>query len=135
METFSGMVKIHPQNDQKHFTFVDAFLKGIGAIKSNKVYAMKLSNKICEILSIVHLEAPNILVALTYWAEDLTNEECIIWCDNQAVVVVFSSHKTKDSFLMACVRTAWLICANNNVKLQVKHVRGSENVYADILSR
>ena len=36
---------------------------------------------------------------------------------------------------MACVRTAWLICANYNVKLQVKDVRGSANVYADILSR
>ena len=36
---------------------------------------------------------------------------------------------------MACVRMAWLICAKNNVELQVKHVRGSANVYADILSR
>ena len=41
----------------------------------------------------------------------------------------------KDPFLMAYVRTALLICANNKDKLQVKHVRGSANVYADILSR
>ena len=36
---------------------------------------------------------------------------------------------------MACVRTAWLICAVNNIKLQVKHIRGIHNTYADILSR
>ena len=37
------------------------------------------------------------------------------------------------TILMACVRTARLICAEN-VKLQVKHARGSSNVYDDILS-
>ena len=90
---------------------------------------MSFPNDICEILSIVHLEAANILVTLKCWASDLQNEQCIVWCDNQVVVEVFSNHKIKDPFLMACVRTAWLICANNNVKLQVKHVRGSGNVY------
>ena len=133
LETFNGTVKIHPINVQRHVIFVDASLKGMGAININKVYAMKLPRDICEILSIVHLEAANILVALTCWAVDLKNEQCIVWCDNQAVVEVFSNHKIKDPFLMACVRTAWLICANNNIILQVKHVRG--NVYADILSR
>ena len=114
---------------------MDASLKGMGAIKSNKVYAMKLPENICEILSIVHLEAANILVALTCWVQDLQDKQCTIWCDNQAVVEVFSNHKIKDPFLMACVRTAWLTCATYNVKLQVKHIRGSANVYADILSR
>ena len=36
---------------------------------------------------------------------------------------------------MACVRTAWLICAMYNIKLKVKHIRGIKNTYADILSR
>ena len=80
------------------------------------------------LLSIVHLEATNILVALRCLALEFQNEQCIIWCNNQAVVEVFSKHKIKDPFLMACVRTDWFICAHNNDKLQVKHVRGSSNV-------
>ena len=132
---FNGTVKIHPVNVRKHVIFVDASLKSMGAIKSNKVYAMRLPDNICQILSIVHLETANILVALKCWALDPQNEQCTIWCDNQVVVEMFCNHKIKDPFLMACVRTAWLICTNNNVKLQVKHIRGSANVYADILSR
>ena len=41
----------------------------------------------------------------------------------------------KDSFLLACVRTVWLLCAKCNVQLVVKHIRGINNTYADILSR
>ena len=36
---------------------------------------------------------------------------------------------------MACVRSVWLICATNNIKLQVEYIKGKENIYADILSR
>ena len=36
---------------------------------------------------------------------------------------------------MACVRTVWLICAKNNIKLVVKFIPGHNNMYADILSR
>ena len=135
LQTFNGTVKIHRADVENHVIFVDASLKGMGAIMNNKVYALKLPENICETLSIVHIEAANILVALTCWVQDLQDKQCTIWCDNQAVVEVFSNHKIKDPFLMACVRTAWLICASHNVKLQVKHIRGAVNVYADILSR
>ena len=135
LETFNGTVKIHPVDAENHVIFVDASLKGMGAIKNNRVYALELPENISETLSIVHLEAANILVALNCWNIALQDKNCTIWCDNQAVVEVFSNHKIRDPFLMACVRTAWLICASYNVKLQVKHVRGAVNVYADILSR
>ena len=65
LETFNGTAKIHPINVQRHVIFVNASLKGMGAINNNKVYAMKLPRDKCKILSIVHLEAANILVALT----------------------------------------------------------------------
>ena len=45
-----------------------------------------------------------------------------------------SSHKIKDDFLSACVRTAWYVCPMNNINLIVKHIRGEVNTYADILS-
>ena len=135
LEKFNGTVKIHHANVEKHVMFVDASLKGMGAIKSKKVYAVKFPQNICEILSIVHLEAANILVALRCWMLDLQDKQCTIWCDNQAVVEVFSNNKIKDPFLMASVHTAWLICANYNIKLQVNHIRGAANVYAEILSR
>ena len=51
------------------------------------------------------------------------------------MVDAYTYHRIQDPFLMACVRSVWLICAVNNIKLQVDHVRGKENIYADILSR
>ena len=86
-------------------------------------------------MSIVHLEAANIILTLNYWKKSLKNSHIVIWCDNFAVVNAFTHHKIRDVFLMACVRTIWLICAVYNIKLKVKHIRGIENTYADILSR
>ena len=52
-----------------------------------------------------------------------------------AVLECFTSQKICDPFLMACIRTALLICAQNNIKLVVKFIPGHNNVYADMLSR
>ena len=86
----------------RHVIFVDASLKGMSAIYDNQVYVMGLPWKV---LNIVHLEAANILVALTCWILECRHEQCIFWCDNQAVVEVFSNHNIKDAFLMGCVRS------------------------------
>ena len=65
----------------------------------------------------------------------MKNQICTVYCDNMAAVNVYTNHKIQDPFLMARVRSVWLICAVNNIKLQVKYIKGENNVYADILSR
>ena len=36
---------------------------------------------------------------------------------------------------MAVVRSMWLYCAAFNIKLVVQHMKGIDNIFADILSR
>ena len=66
--------------------FVDASLKGMGAKFGNKVYGMPIDNQLQEVCTIVHFEAANVMLAVRTWEKLLLNPECIIWCDNEAVV-------------------------------------------------
>ena len=55
-------------------------------------------------------------------------------CDNEACVHVVATSKTKDPFLGACIRNIWLITAYYEISLQIQHIRGKNNVKADVLS-
>ena len=59
----------------------------------------------------------------------------LIQCDNQAVVTVLKSGKTRDAFLAASSRNIWYLTAVHNIDLQFTHIRGTSNQLADILSR
>ena len=135
LEYFNGTVRIHPVNMISHQVFVDASLKGLGGYYEGAVYAIRVLLYLENMLSIVHFEAANVMVVIKLWAESFKNQQCIIWCDNFAVVNAFTNNKMKDSFLSACVRTVWLLCATYNIQLVVKHIRGINNTFADILSR
>ena len=45
-------------------------------------------------------------------------------------VIIFNNYKVKDPLLML----VWLYTAAYNINLQVKHIRGQNNVCADMLS-
>ena len=115
--------------------YVDSSLQEMGAYYNGQVYSVSIIEVLHNSMSIVHLEAANIVLTLKCWRKSIKNSCMVIWCDNLAVVNAFTNHGIRDVFLMACVRTAWLICAIDNIKLQVKHIRGIDNTYADILSR
>ena len=105
----------------------------MGAKFANKVYSFPILSTLKQVCTIVHLEAVNIVVALRTWSTLLQNSKCTVYCDNMAVVECFTSHRIRDPFLMACVRTSWLTCAKSNIKLVVKFIPGHINKYADIL--
>ena len=85
-----------------------------------KYVPMEYQN-LLNIASIVHLKAVSILVAFKLLADKIS--EVILWCDNYAVVNAFSCHKIRDPCLMACAE-----------QLEVRHIAGKSNIYADILS-
>ena len=127
---FNGMVK--PINVFTNHIFVDASLKGMGAKFGNKVYGVAIDRQLQDV---VHLEVANVMLAVRTWGKILLDSECIIWCDNEAVVNAFQSFRIQYPFIMACVRSVWLTCAIFNIKLVVKHIPGKSNNYADMLSR
>ena len=51
------------------------------------------------------------------------------------MVNAYHSNQIKDIWLMALVRTVGLYTAAFNIDLQVDHIIGTKNRYADVLSR
>ena len=43
--------------------------------------------------------------------------------------------RSKDEYLGVCARNIWLLLAKYNINLEVRHIEGTLNVNADILSR
>ena len=107
----------------------------MGAYYNSQVYSVPIMEPLRNNMSIVHLEAANIILSLQCWKKAIKNSCTVVWCDNFTVGNAFTNHKIRDVFFMVCVHTAWLICAIYNIKLQVKHIKGIDNTYADILSR
>ena len=58
-----------------------------------------------------------------------------MFCDNQSVVEVLNTGKTRDLFLATCARNVWLITAIFNIEIIVIHVPGKYNPIAVLLSR
>ena len=118
-----------------HTLHVDASLTGLGGIWNNRVYATPVIPLVHFHLKIVHLEMLNILVALRKWHKFWAHSKVQIFCDNLAVVLVTASGKTKDPYLAACLRNLWLITATCDIDLEVNHIPGTHNNWADFLSR
>ena len=79
---------------------LDACLQGLGARCGNQVYALPLPLGYMD-LNIVHLEMLNIWVALRVWNHSWAKSRICIACDNEAVVHVLNSGRTRDLTLAA----------------------------------
>ena len=77
----------------------------------------------------------NIFLAFNVWGEAWKNSKIIIKCDNQAVVSVLNTGKSRDMLLCAIARNILLQAAIWDINLIVLHVLGCDNTVADILSR
>ena len=85
--------------------------------------------------SIVHLEMVNIFLALKVFTHFWQKSRILIRCENQAVVTVLNTGKTRDPYLAACARHVWYLASVHDIKLQYAHIRGEHNKIADFLSR
>ena len=115
--------------------YLDASLTGIGAIWADQVYSAPVPCIPGFVLKIVHLEMWNIVIALRVWGHFWKHSSIVVNCDNEACVHVIATSRTKDPFLALCIRNLWLITAFYDISLQVHHIRGKNNIRADILSR
>ena len=122
-------------HDPVHFHIeLDASLQGLGAVCGTEVYAVpiELGHKGYQI---VHLEMLNILVALRVWTHVWHEKRIVIYCDNQAVVAVINSGKTRDPVLAAITRNIAMLTATHDINLRLVHISGKHNIIADALSR
>ena len=133
LPTFNG-VTFFDQRQVDGAIELDASLQGLGAVWGSQIYALSIPLGYLN-FQIVHLEMLNILVALRAWGSQWLHKRISIACDNEAVVCVLNSGKTKDFTLAAIARNIQLMLATYNTEIVVKDIPGKDNVVADLLSR
>ena len=113
---------------------LDACPQGLGAIFDNQVYALPLPFTYHQ-LNIAYLEMLNILVALKVWHREWAGARIQVKCDNQDVVSVLNSGRSRDSVMAEYARNIFMWVSTFNIDIKVVHVPGKLNEVADLLSR
>ena len=99
---FNGLAFFVHKN-VNHDIELDACLQDLGARWGNKIYSIPLHLG-HDNVTIVHLEMIYILVTIRTWGLLWAGTPIRIHCDNQVVVSVLTTSKTKDSILAAIAR-------------------------------
>ena len=114
--------------------YLDACPTGLGAIYNDQVYALPLPVS-WQSQNIAYLEMVNILVALKVWHVQWAGLRVLIKCDNQAVVAILNSGRTRDPTMAKYARNIFLWLSTCNIDIKLVHVAGKLNPVADLLSR
>ena len=86
-------------------------------------------------LHINYKEAICIVLSALRWAHCWRNKKVHIFCDNTAAVAMLNKGTTKSPFMMSYLRLLFWLSAVHNFRLQVFHIPGVSNCYADHISR
>lgn len=86
-------------------------------------------------INIMTLEFYPIVLAIEVWGHLWCNHSILFFTDNEALVSVINKQSSKDSQVMFMVRHLVLRCLEFNILFKAKHISGSKNVLADLLSR
>ena len=86
-------------------------------------------------LHINALELLSITVACKIWGKHLRGNKILVFCDNTTSVTVLNSGRTKDEFLLKCLREICYISSLCEFSVKAKHIEGTYNRTADLLSR
>ena len=109
-------------------------LTGFGGRSGDLVYHLPIVRGFRN-WTIVHLEMINILLAARLFKRQWSLRKVLIQCDNEAVVSVLKTGKTRDPYLGTCVRNIWYLAAEADIDLRYVHMKGVNNVVANVLSR
>ena len=114
----------------------DSCLRGCGGICGAEYFHASYPQVIVDQDLPIHaLEMLAVLVAVRFWGKTCAGGKIQIYCDNESVVQVLNSSKTKDKFMGSCLREIWLEVSKCGFELRAVHLSGEENRVADWLSR
>jgi hypothetical protein len=129
----NGSVKIYKCLQPRTDIFVDASLRGLGGVLKNFIYKLALPPR--PGWCIAHWEAINILVALRTFSNFIQGKNVTIWCDNQVAINILNSGRGVDPILQNISRNIWLFSSQWDCDIQFTHIKGENNIIADMLSR
>ena len=76
-----------------------------------------------------------ILVACSIWGASWSQKRIIFWCDNQPVVHILNTKRSKEPKIMVLMSKLTLLTMQHNFYFKVRHIEGVHNTKADPLSR
>ena len=76
-----------------------------------------------------------IVAATTTWQARLRGKSVRFFCDNEPIVKAWRKQSSKHPAIASLLRTLFLIAAQNNFTIALKHLPGKHNCIADALSR
>jgi hypothetical protein len=81
------------------------------------------------------LELFAILAAVFLWGPAWRDRHIVFHTDNLAITQVWQSGSSRDPAVMRLVRRLFFFAAQHNIALSFRHIPGSSNTLADLLSR
>ena len=138
METHNGVSYIPPLVwDEPDVLFsTDSCLTGCGGICGLEYFHQSYPKQIIDLGLPIHaLEMLAVLIGVRFWGGKCCGGKVQIFCDNEPVVHVLNTGKTKDEFLGSCLREIWLVVSRCGFEMRAVHLPGEENRVADWLSR
>jgi hypothetical protein len=111
-------------------------LDGFGALFGKQFFHSNFPSFITDDhLHINCLEMLVVIVAVQMWGKKLKGKTLLIFCDNEASVIVIHSGSTKDSCMQNSLRELCFVEATHEFEVRAKHIAGEVNRLADYLSR
>ena len=86
-------------------------------------------------ISIMWQEFFAIVTACHLWANQFANKRIIFYCDNESVVSVINSKRSRIPRVMDLLRSLTLLTLRYNIYFKARHIPGKQNEVADSLSR
>ena len=86
-------------------------------------------------ISIAWQELFAIVVACHLWGDAFANKRIMFFCDNESVVHIVNSKRSRIPRIMDLVRLLTLLTLEHNFYLKTVHIEGKKNEIADSLSR
>lgn len=86
-------------------------------------------------LSIPFLELTALVHSINIWQRQLAGKALTLHCDAEIVVKSVNSGRSYDPDMMQLIRILIAILSRNNIFLNLVHIEGAKNIYADALSR
>ena len=138
LNTYNGrsiFIDEHWANSQQLHLFTDAAGGiGFGAIFGSE-YCHGLWPDEWRYRNIAILEFYPIVLSLCLWGHKMANHSILFFTDNEALVHVINKQSSRDKNLMCFVRKLVLVCLHHNILFKAKHIPGTYNRLADLLSR
>lgn len=114
----------------------DSSLAGCGGQSGQEFFSYTFPPSIRERhINIAGLEFLAIVIGAKLWAQRCSCQRVAVACDNEAVVNVVNSGRSRDQFLQACARELLFVAAQHDFEIKAVHIPGKSNFLPDLLSR